>query len=90
LPFGFQCGYALLPIYIAQAFQALIESTRFTYKKRWCMFHTPSLLNMSTGRVVTLDRPYFWGCLYRDYIRTTIHEVRNMGFSRKDAVNRQD
>ena len=91
LPFGFQCGYALLPIYMAQAFpEALIESTRSTYKKRWCVFHTPSLLNMSTGRVVTLDRPYFWGCLYRDYTRTTIHEVGNMVFRRKDAVNGQD
>jgi hypothetical protein len=89
LPFGIQCGYALLPIYIAQIFpESLIESIRSTYKKRWCVFHTPSLLSMSTGRVVTLDRHYLWGCIYRDYIRATVHEAANMVFSRTDNSSR--
>lgn len=76
LPFGIQCGYALLPIYIAQTFpEALIEEVRSTYRKRWCVFHTPSLLNISTGRVVTLEHPYLWGRIYRDYLRATIDEI---------------
>ena len=89
LPFGIQCGYALLPIYMAEAFpDALVESIRSTYRKRWCVFHMPSLLNTNTGRVVTLDRQYFWGRLYRDYVRTTVHEAASMVFSQNDASNR--
>jgi hypothetical protein len=85
LPFGFQCGYALLPIYIAETFpEGLIEETRSTYKKRWCVFHTPSLLNAGTGRLVTLDHRYFWGFIYRHYLRATVDEVAHMVISRTE------
>jgi hypothetical protein len=83
LPCGFQCGYALLPIYIARAFpEGLIEETRSTYKKRWCVFHIPSLLNADTGRLVTLDGHYLWGLIYRHYLRATVDEVAHMVINR--------
>ena len=89
LPFGIQCGYALLPIYMAQTFpEALIENTRSTHKKRWCVFHVPSLLNTTTGQVITLERRFFWGCIYRDYIGATVQESVNLISDRKDAPYR--
>jgi hypothetical protein len=86
LPVGIQCGYALLPIYMAHTFpEALIESTRSTYKKRWCVFYIPSLFNLTTQRVIALERRYFWGCIYRGYIGATIQEAANMISGRTDA-----
>ena len=76
LPFAFQCGYALLPIYVGESFNdLLVRHVENRFKKRWCVFHVPSLLDSSTGHVHTLHRKSFWGCIYRDYIRTTVIQV---------------
>ncbi len=82
LPFAFQCGYALLPVYVSETFpDALTEAIRSTYKKRWCVFHVPSLLEVGTGRLHSLERKSFWGCVYRRYIQATVDEVANVVLS---------
>jgi len=76
LPFAFQCGYALLPIYIGQSFsESLIADIRTTYKKRWCVFHAPSLLESDTGCLHSLEAKSFWGCVYRNFINTTVTDI---------------
>lgn len=76
LPFGFQCGYALLPIYVGGPFsEALIADVKNTYRKRWCVFHTPALLERDTGKLHTLETKSFWGCIYRDYIESALNET---------------
>ena len=79
LPFTLQCGYAILPIYIHESFpQQVIEDVRTTYKKRWCVLHTPALLETETGSLHTLQAKSFWGCIYRKYIQSTISEIADM------------
>ena len=79
IPFTLQCGYAILPIYISDSFpQQVIEDVRTTYKKRWCVFYAPSLLETETGRLHTLKAKSFWGCAYRKYIQSTIGEIVGM------------
>lgn len=76
IPFTLQCGYAILPIYINESFpQHVIEDVRSTYKKRWCVFHAPSLLETGTGQLHTLQAKSFWGCIYRKYIQSTVGEI---------------
>lgn len=78
LPFAVQCGYALLPIYVADSFSdSLTNEIKTRFKKRWCVFHVPSLLDTSTGSVQTLEHESFRGCIYRDYIHTTVVQVAN-------------
>lgn len=78
LPKGIQCGYALLPIYIAESFEArLQERVRTDFKKRWCVFHVPALLEIATSNIVTLRHGSFWGEMYRDYVRATTLDVAN-------------
>ena len=81
LPRGLQCGYALLPIYIADRFESsLRDRIRTEFKKRWCVFHLASLYEIATGDTVTLQHGSFWGWIYRDYIRTTIRDVTDSMF----------
>ena len=82
LPRGLQCGYALLPIYIADRFESSVrDRVRTTFKKRWCVFHVPSLYEIATGDTVTLeDGSRWWGKLYWKYIRTTIRDVTDSIF----------
>lgn len=76
LPLAFQCGYALLPIYIGESFDdSLIHEVENRFKKRWCVFHVPSLLDSRTGAVHTLDHKSLWGCIYRDYVHKTVAQV---------------
>ncbi len=76
LPFTIQCGYALLPIYVGGPFsEELIADVQETYRKRWCVFHTPALLERNTGKLYTLEEKSFWGCIYRDYIESAINET---------------
>ena len=76
LPKGFQCGYALLPIYVGAGFSDQLKQTvRTKYTKRWCMFHLPSLLDISTGECTTLAPNYIWGAIYRGYIHRTVTSV---------------
>lgn len=76
LPIGIQCGYALLPLYIGQSFsESLLTDIRSTYKKRWCIFHVPSLLEAGTGRLHTLEAKLWWGCAYRDFINATVADT---------------
>lgn len=76
LPLGIQCGYALLPVYVADAFpDALCADVRSRFVKRWCVMHVPSLLESGTGRLHTLDTGSIWGALYRGYVRDTIAEA---------------
>jgi len=76
LPFAVQCGYALLPIYVGASFpESLVADVRQTYRKRWCVFHVPSLLETGTGRLHTLEAKSFWGCVYRPFVGRTIAEV---------------
>jgi len=85
LPFGFQCGYALLPIYLGTRFnESLRESIRSTFKKRWCVFHAPSLFDLESHELTTLAAKSFWVCIYRPYIRETVKEV-----ARAFAVGRE-
>ena len=79
LPFTLQCGYAILPIYISNSFpHQVIQDVRTTCKKRWCVLHVPSLLEIETGSLHTLEAKSFWGSVYRDYIKITISEIANM------------
>jgi hypothetical protein len=82
LPLGFHCGYALLPIYIGSAFdKSLKEINRFKFKKHWCIFHVPSLLDMKSRELVSLTTPPFAGDLfYFPFISQTIFEVAEMVF----------
>jgi len=76
LPFGFQCGYALLPIYLGAGFNdSLKVSVRTTFKKRWCVFHAPSLFDLESRELTTLEAKSFWGCIYRSFISATVTEV---------------
>jgi hypothetical protein len=76
LPFGFQCGYALLPIYLGTGFnEALRASIRSTYKRRWCVFHAPSLFDLESRELTTLATKSFWGCIYRSFVTETVAEV---------------
>lgn len=76
LPFAFQCGYALLPIYVGESFsESLLANIRSTYKKRWCVVHVPSLLESDTGHLHTLEAKSFWGCVYRNFIGETVADV---------------
>ncbi|MCA9005687.1 MAG: hypothetical protein KDA70_10490 [Planctomycetaceae bacterium] len=76
LPFGIQCGYALLPIYVGGSFsEELIIDVQNTYRKRWCVFHAPALLEQDTGKLHKLEAKSFWGCVYRDYIESVINET---------------
>ena len=73
LPIGLQCGYALLPIYLGRGFSpALVTEIERNFKKHWCVIHVPSLLDVETGQLCTLETNSFWGCVYRPYIRATI------------------
>ena len=79
LPFTLQCGYAILPIYISDSFpHQVIKDVRTTYKKRFCVFHAPSLLETKTGLLHTLEAKSLWGCIYRKYIESTACEIANM------------
>jgi len=81
LPRGLQCGYALLPIYIADRFESSVrDRVRTTFKKRWCVFHVASLYEIATGDTVTLEDGSRWGKLYWKYIRTTIRDVTDSTF----------
>jgi len=76
LPRGFQCGLALLPIYVGHGFSdELKETVRTQSKKRWCMFHTPSLLDLAIGDCTALAPKYIWGAVYRGYINETVQSV---------------
>jgi hypothetical protein len=76
LPFGLQCGYALLPLYVGQDFsEQLIAEVRTTYTKRWCVLHIPSLLGSNTGRLHTLKTRSVWGCVYRNFIDATVMDT---------------
>jgi hypothetical protein len=76
IPFTIQCGYALLPIYVGKSFSnTLIHEIHSRFKKRWCVFHLPSLLDSDNGTVHTLQHNSFWGCVYRDYIHATVYQV---------------
>ena len=76
LPFAFQCGYAILPIYVGQSFsESLVADIRSTYKKRWCVFYAPSLLESDTGHLHRLEAKSFWGCVYRKFISETVADV---------------
>jgi hypothetical protein len=48
------------------------------FKKRWCVAHVPSLLDISSGELATLTKTSFWGCVYRNYIASTITEVASI------------
>jgi hypothetical protein len=79
LPFGFQCGFALLPIYIGQNFsRSLVTEVHRNFRKRWCVVHVPSLFDIETGQLDTLEANSFWGCVYRSYIRATIADTVNL------------
>ncbi len=76
LPFGFSCGYALLPIYLGTGFNDTLKSSiRSTFKKRWCVFHAPSLFDLKSGELTTLAAKSFWGCIYRPFVTETVTEV---------------
>jgi hypothetical protein len=76
LPFGLQCGFALLPIYIGQGFSpSLVTEVHRNFRKRWCVAHVPSLFDVETGQLDTLEANSFWGCVYRPYIRATIADT---------------
>lgn len=76
LPVGFQCGYALLPIYVGHAFaEPLIHEIQNRFRKRWCVFHVPSLLDADTGEVHTLTQGSYWGTVYRPFIHNTVDQV---------------
>jgi len=76
LPFGLQCGFALLPIYMGQGFsQPLVTEIRRNFRKRFCVVHIPSLFDVETGQLDTLVANSFWGCVYRPYIRATIADT---------------
>ena len=81
LPRGLQCGYALLPIYIADRFESSVrDRVRTSFKKRWCVLHVASLYEIATGDTVTLEDGSRWGKLYWKYIRTTIRDVTDSIF----------
>jgi hypothetical protein len=87
LPFAVQCGYALLPIYVGDSFSdSLTNEIQTRFNKRWCVFHVPSLLDATTGSVYTLRHRSFWGCVYREYIHTTVFQVANAVYSGKLAA----
>jgi hypothetical protein len=76
LPMGFQCGYALLPIYLGVRFNdALRASIRSTFKKRWCVFHVPSIFDLESRELTTLAANSVWGCIYRPFVTKTVAEV---------------
>ncbi len=76
LPFGVQCGYALLPIYIGRGFpEYLIGDIRTTYRKRWCVLHVPSLFDLDSGQAFTLQAKSLWGCVYRNFIEDSIAQT---------------
>jgi hypothetical protein len=85
LPFGFQCGYALLPLYVGQAFpEPLIRDIQQTFKARWCVMHVPSLLESNSGRLHTLEAKSFWGCIYRKFITSAVDATaRTLSTGRK-------
>jgi len=76
LPFGLQCGFALLPIYMGQDFSlSLVTEIHRNFRKRFCVVHVPSLFDVEAGQLDTLMTNSFWGCVYRPYIRATIDET---------------
>lgn len=76
LPFGFQCGFALLPIYIGEAFpDALVEEIRGCNRSSYCVLRIASLLDLQSGTVHTLEQRFLWGCVYRSYLLATIQHV---------------
>ena len=76
LPFGFQCGYALLPIYLGTDFsESLITDIQNQYRKRWCVFYAPSLFDIRNRELHQLKAPSFWGCVYRSYINDSIQDI---------------
>ncbi|MCZ6834855.1 MAG: hypothetical protein O7G85_03700 [Planctomycetota bacterium] len=73
LPIAFQCGYALLPIYIGNSFsESLLSDIRSTFVKHWCVFHVPSLLDSGTGQLHALEKKFLWGGIYRSFITSTV------------------
>ena len=87
LPFGIQCGYAILPVYMEDSFpNQLVEDVRSIYKKRWCVLYLPSLLETQTARLHTLEAKSFWGCIYRNYLRATLGEVVNLLLESRSAA----
>src|SRR5436190_23488313 len=76
LPRGLQCGYALLPVYVGTDFNDdLKRRVRALPKKRWCLFHAPSLFDVETMRLTTVTGLSLWGRVYADYIYRTIGEA---------------
>lgn len=76
LPMGIQCGYALLPIYMGAGFSdSLKVSIRSTFKKRWCVFHVPSVFDLESRELTTLAANSVWGCIYRPFVTETIAAV---------------
>jgi hypothetical protein len=79
LPFGFQCGYALLPVYVGTGFDESLRATvRETFAKRWCVFHVPSLFDTGTGEFVTVEAKTFWGSVYRGFIHDVLTDIANV------------
>lgn len=76
LPIGFQCGYALLPIYLGTEFQPeLIRKIENRFVKHWCVMHSPSLYDTSSGHLYSLNRRSLWGSLYRRYMTSCVQEI---------------
>lgn len=76
LPMGFQCGYALLPVYLGVGFnEPLKASIRSIFKKRWCVYNVPSLFDLESHELTTVAAKSFWGCIYRSYVSETVLEV---------------
>ena len=76
LPIAFNCVYALLPIYVGLGFSGSLKaSIRSKFKKRWCVFHIPSLFDLDSRELITFTGMSLWGCIYRPYITKTIKEV---------------
>jgi hypothetical protein len=76
---GFQCGYALLPIYVGSDFALeLHQVVQTKAKKRWSMFHVPSLLDLGSATCGTLASDQFWGVIYRSYIKESIVSVADV------------
>lgn len=79
LPMGLNCGYALLPIYQGVGFNdSLRAAIRSTFKKRWCVFHVPSLFDLESRELTTLAEKSFWGCIYRPFIKETVTAVASV------------
>ena len=79
VPFLLQCGYAILPIYISGSFSSqVIENVQTTEEIKLGVFYNPSLLETQTGHLYTLKRKSTYGCVYRNYMHSTICEIANL------------